>query len=215
MEKQVEELKKELAQLGGKTAPSTEPADKRSEERTDVESMKAIFHKLLYGDDRQSAYVEATNRVSKCCPRCYVTQAIGNDSCVLCGATTKAWLLAEEEVPEGAGRDAYDERRTFKRMAGSSSVAELKAALSSGWARTPERKEFATLLLALRQAQTIRPEQVGVKAEPVPAIPPHGITKQMIETALRACDAQLSELEGQQPTGSTVDVSKLKVPRFK
>src|SRR6202035_4396599 len=99
-------------------------------------------------------------------PRCYTVQPISNDFCVLCGATTKAWLLAEEEVPEGAGRDSYDERRTFKRMAANSSVAELKAALSSGWARTAEREEFATLLLALRQAQQTRPRQVEVKTEP-------------------------------------------------
>jgi hypothetical protein len=214
LEKQVDELKKELAQLGGKTAPSTAPATHGHGE-PDVESMKAIFHKLLYGDDRQTAYVEATNRVSKCCPRCYITQAIGNDSCVLCGSTPKAWLPAEEETPDAAGRDAYDERRTFKRMSGSSSVSELKAALSSGWARTSEREEFATLLLALRKAQQIRPEPTNPKTEPLPAIPPHGITKQMIETALRACDAQLSELEGKQSTSGSVDVSKLKVPRFR
>jgi hypothetical protein len=210
LENEIQELKKELAQLGG-TAPDTniaEPVDEQCEMKAMVERMKAIINKVSSND-------AATNAVSKSCPRCFITQAIGNDSCVLCGSTPKAWLPAEEEVPDASGRDAYDERCMFKRMAANYSVADLKNALSSGWARTSERQAFATLLLALRQAQQIRPEQIDVKRESIPALPSHGITQQMIETALRACDAQLNELEGKQSTSGSVDVSKLKVPRFR
>jgi hypothetical protein len=184
---QINSLKAELAAIEGQ--PITETAvgeqDRIAEQ---VQGLKAMFDRMVQGDPQQPN----KNTISKCCADCYLTQAIENDFCTLCGSTAKAWLLAEDEEPDAAGRAAYDERRMFKRMAAASSVQDLKIALRSGWARTPERQEFATRLLELRQAQKTRSEQPKVVEVPEPA---QGITDESVRSAIRFCELQTAKLD--------------------
>jgi hypothetical protein len=191
---QIETLKKELAAIEGQPVPV--PVELTEQDRTAayIAGLKDYFAQMLSHEERQPALVEATNGISKCCPVCYLTQAIANQACKLCGATPESWLLAEDDEPTPAGKAAYDERGMFKRMAANATVEDLKTALRSGWATTPAREEFAGRLLELREAQNIRAEQPKAAVETKP-VPVQGITDQQVKSAIRLCDLQLEKIE--------------------
>jgi hypothetical protein len=116
----------------------------------------------------------------------------------------KAELAAIEGQPIPVEAEPVSEQNEMQ-----AAVARMKAhidAIPCGYVQTAQRETASSISQSA--------ELPSKKTETVPAIPSHGITKQMIETALRACDAQLNQLEGQS-TGKSVDVSKLKVPRFR
>jgi ferredoxin-thioredoxin reductase catalytic subunit len=191
LKKQVKELEAQAQateQAAQKTTVETVPEDDSIEKM--VKGIKGIFDQYVQESGRR---LVDKNTVSKCCPECYLTQAIENDVCCLCGATPKAWLLAEDAEPDGPGRAAYEERRMFKSMATNSTIEGLKIALRSGWARTPEREAFAAKILELRLREKMQVEQPTVEEKPKPA--EVGITDYMVKSAIKYCELQVKKLD--------------------
>jgi hypothetical protein len=98
-----------------------------------------------------------------------------------------------------------DERSEHQKM-----VDGIKAYIDSLPAYQERRAAPAVANNAPKSAESPKP-----KAEKAPTVPPHGISPSMIQTAIRACDLQLSELEGQQPTSMNVDMARFKVPKLR
>ncbi len=150
--KTADELRAELAALGAQ-----QPVEKAAPAESDEEQVRRIFANILGLDGAQERQ-RIEDRTMQACSSCFLIQPRINTNCELCGGTER-WL-----VPSEARKNA--EHDMFVRMAAGYSIQDLRIALTSGWARTPERECVARLLLVSREAKLHPQHEANIQAAP-------------------------------------------------
>jgi hypothetical protein len=158
VDQQLAELKTKLAQLKGE--PTDIPANEEPAAPTatdDLEQVKRVFNAIL-GLDRAEERQRIEDQTMHVCGACFFLQRKENATCELCGGSA-GWL-----VPSEARKNA--EFDMFIRMSFDYSVEQLRIALTSGWARTPERQRVAQLLLVSREAKLHPQHEANIQTAP-------------------------------------------------
>lgn len=156
----LDELKQEVAELEAQANAQQNPLG--SEEQPapaatdDLEQVKRVFNAIM-GLDGAEERKREEDRTRHICASCFLTQARTNTVCELCGDSA-GWL-----VPSQARKNA--ESDMFVRMASDYTVEQLRIALTSGWATTPERQRVASVLLLSREAK-LHPQHEGIQTDP-------------------------------------------------
>lgn len=191
---EIDELKKELAELEGKT--------EQVQAVPEAQSAASVFDSLLAGyrerqerEARENA--EAKNATLKSCGDCYFVQPVIQATCELCGAVPLTWLPAAE-YPENRELDS------LRTMATEYTIEQLNIALRSGWcSNRPERERVARNILAarirLRDIQEVR-EKVAAATKAYdqessrqPELPP----KEKVRELTAVYDRQAAEIRRQ------------------
>jgi hypothetical protein len=98
------------------------------------------------------------DRTMRVCAACFLLHSKTNTACELCGGS-KEWLVPSEAR-------SNPEHDMFMRIAAAHTIEDLRIALRSGWAKTPERERVARLLLVSREARVHSRQKVNIQTIP-------------------------------------------------
>lgn len=156
MDQQLAELKTKLALLKGEQTDVSADEKPATSAADDLEQVKRVFNAIL-GLDRVDERKRQEDQTMHVCGACFLLQRKANATCELCG--TARWL-----IPSQARKNA--EHDMFIRMAAGYSIQDLRIALTSGWAASPEREQIARLLLSSREAKLHPQHEVNIQTAP-------------------------------------------------
>jgi hypothetical protein len=184
--KSTDELRAELAALDGQ-----QPADQAAPtdaEQADREMIRRVFADM-FGWDRAEEQKREEDRTLHVCKSCFRLQPRINTACELCSGSEE-WMVPSEAK-------SNPEQDMFIRMAADYTVDQLRIALQSGWAKTPERERVARLLLVSKESR-LNPTKVEA-AEPAKEPP---VEEQQIDfdAILKHYDYRIADISKQQLT---------------
>lgn len=189
----LDDLRNEVAELEAQAKARQDGAVQQDAQEpaptsTDL-GLKGIFDALLYCDkaeeQKRQEIEDATMHV---CASCFLLQRQENATCELCRQSD--WLIPSEAK-------SNPEQEMFIRMAFGHSIEQLKIALHSGWARTPERERVARTLLMARENQLLSQEQVMEEGCRNTAVRPAFGAIDLKKVA-RYYDLQIAQLQAEQ-----------------